>query len=80
MPSLHADGSQPYHVLVEGSLALAAPQVEDGGWRQRAQVPQGQGWPPPTQLQTQHTLGMSSPRQAGPIGVLPSSPSRWPGS
>lgn len=88
MPSLHADASQLYHVLVEGSLALAPPQGEDGGGRQRAQVPQGQGRPPATQLQTQHTLdeqpppGQNNhgPRGAGPISFLPSSPSRWPGS
>lgn len=51
---------QLYHVLVEDGLPLAAHQREDGGRRQRTQVPQGQGRTTTAQLQPQHTLALST--------------------
>lgn len=42
-----------HHVLDEGSLSLAATQREDGGGRQRAEVPQWHRRTPTTQLKEQ---------------------------
>lgn len=57
-------GGQRYHVLVEGGLALAAPQGEDGGGRERAEVPQGQGRPAAAQLQAQLAVSVGRRQQA----------------
>lgn len=41
----------PHHVLVEGGLSLAASHREDGGGRQRAEVPKGERGATAAQLQ-----------------------------
>lgn len=61
-PGRRGGANPAHHVLVEGGLALAARQREDGGGRQGAEVPQRQGRAAAAQLQPQHRLATVSTR------------------